>query len=423
MADNEEINPTSPDDENANNPLNDEQEEALKKIMAELEGQKDEETASDEIGESPPEDQAENDPNGLTNEQEEALKKIMAEIEDTSEAPAETEDSATAITAEQEETLNKIVAELQGDAPQDKEEGQNSENIKKDQTEASASDSASEALSLEQEEALQKIMTEIEEKAPADNDSENIEAKSEPDQTSASSPASEDQGKPSESENENVAISEENKTTDNNFEPLDTSDLESELQKIVSEANTETLQKAESKPQTEPAAANTPEESSAKQASLKDSHDEQQTVISEPAKSTPEESKVNVEEAAKEELETASKIPSDQQPSDPSPQTSADPVVKPQKTEPVLPKLESARPVSTTAPRPIKKNYTKKIALFIGAGTAILFLVSVLPLDQQTPAWPNQRDRFRWQESLLYPRVRVFRLSLFVSLGCVLCLK
>lgn len=239
MADNEGTSPTSPEDDTPNKPLSDEQEEALNKIMAELEGseEKKEGTTSAENNSDPTaDDQSEETADGLTNEQEAALQKIMAEIEGTSEDTAEPDgsDPDTSITAEQEETLNKIVTELQDNVPD--EGAEKSDDSQEELPPATDSDEpGAENLNREQEEALQKIMAEIEAKTGQASDSEE-----QPEDSAPEPDAGPDE--PVKSSEPDAGKDEDSKKeakSEATFEGLDLSDFESELQKVVSEANSQ----------------------------------------------------------------------------------------------------------------------------------------------------------------------------------------
>lgn len=225
MTENKGTFPTGPENDKSSNPLSDEQEEALKKIMAELEGKNSAEEASSESKDATEQKQESQTNNGLTDEQEAALQKIMAEIETSTKGAAPTKPSPqnTSITAEQEETLNKIVAELQGSVPLDNEK-------------------VSEDLSQDQEETLKKIMAEIEGGASSKSaDSHDPGQDTDTDSSLSESTAVTADGGIQASATESVKESEKSKSS-GGFEELDLSSFESELQKVVAEANIQSAQ-------------------------------------------------------------------------------------------------------------------------------------------------------------------------------------
>ncbi len=245
MAEKEETCPQTPDD-NGKSPeeLSEEQSGTLDKIMAELEGRTEEDTeaAPDDNRDDGADDQQDNavenqedTANGLTDEQEEALKKIMAEIEGT----PDTEDSSaaeTSITAEQEETLNKIVAELQGD-PESETSESNDQDENPPPVERPSDAPDTDGLTPEQEASLQQIMAEIESKtdegAKSTDEDDPAPPPAEP-ELEAEPPDIDTQEDPPAAES-----SESSSSTDSGFEELDMSDFESELAKVVSEANSQ----------------------------------------------------------------------------------------------------------------------------------------------------------------------------------------
>lgn len=173
-----------PDDEG----LNLEQEEALNKIMAEIQGQDD----ADAPDPQPVQDvEVENasggapsDTEGLDAEQEDALNKIMAEIEGQEDAAPENEATAVdpqpvqdtevnGLDSEQEDALNKIMAEIEGredatpeneatavDPQPDSDTETHDKGHPVEDSDEGLTDN--DGLDAEQEDALNKIMAEIE---------------------------------------------------------------------------------------------------------------------------------------------------------------------------------------------------------------------------------------------------------------------
>jgi hypothetical protein len=234
MANNEYIRPTPPDDDRQKKPSKDEPQKDQNKSNPDLENHKNKEMLSEDSEALSSTNQPEENSDGLTDEQETALQKIMAEIEASSASKSTESTSATSITADQEETLNKIVAELQGDIPDEAPNTSNKNKVEKQsETVQNSDDKTSEDLTPEQEEALQKIMAEIGESSPKDDDTKEDEPES------SAQPSDQPPG----SESEKKAESDENRSSDNgNFEELVPSDFESELQKVVNEANTQSTQ-------------------------------------------------------------------------------------------------------------------------------------------------------------------------------------
>jgi hypothetical protein len=243
MADNEEIRSTPQKDDNSDKPLTDEQEEALSRIMSDLEEDHKKEEAVPNDNETPSSNSLEEkDSDGLTDAQEAALERIMAEIEATSTPKSDEEVPDKSITKDQDEALNKIVAELQGDNSEKESETpeleasdlETSDEMEKEtEIEPDSNETGSEDLTPEQEETLQKIISEIDDSSPQNDDSN----ENDPEKSSQ-------QSNP---EPEKQTETKENTSTDSDSEQLDLSDFESELQKVVAEAKTESVATAEAK--------------------------------------------------------------------------------------------------------------------------------------------------------------------------------
>jgi hypothetical protein len=277
MADNKEISPTPPKDDSSKKPLTDEQEEALSKIMTDLEDHKKEETVPKD-NDIPPSNshQEEEDPNGLSDEQEAALERIMAEIEATSASKPDESISDNSITDDQEETLNRIVAELQGDTSKEESETpelktpdlETSDEMEKESEIKTHSDETiSEDLTPEQEETLQKIISDIDESSPQNDDS-----KGDTPEKSSQSPIP---------EAEKDTETKDNTSSNSGFEQLDLSDFESELQKVVAEAKTESVEEQKSHQTSESDALKkttvTQTDEDTQEKSVKDSKDSKKT--------------------------------------------------------------------------------------------------------------------------------------------------
>lgn len=242
MADNKEISPTPPKDDSSKKPLTGEQEEALSKIMTDLEDHKKEETVPKD-NDTPPSNshQEEEDPNGLSDEQEAALERIMAEIEATSASKPDESISDNSITDDQEEALNRIVAELQGDTSKEESETpklktpdlETSDEMEKESEIKTHSDETiSEDLTPKQEETLQKIISDIDESSPQNDD-----PKGDTPEKSSQTPIPEP---------EKDTETKDNTSSNSGLEQLDLSDFESELQKVVAEAKTESVEEQKS---------------------------------------------------------------------------------------------------------------------------------------------------------------------------------
>jgi hypothetical protein len=234
MANNEYIRPTPPDDDHQKKPFKNEPQEDQNKSSHDLENHKNMDRLSENSEALSSTNQPEENSDGLTDDQEAALQKIMAEIEATSTSKSTESDPTPSITADQEETLNKIVAELQGDIPnEDSDTSKKNKVEKQSETVQNSDDKASEDLTPEQEEALQKIMAEIGDSSTEDDDTKENEPES----------SAQKSDQPSGSESEKEAEAEEDRSSDSdNFEEPALSDFESELQKVVAEANKQSTQ-------------------------------------------------------------------------------------------------------------------------------------------------------------------------------------
>jgi hypothetical protein len=255
-----------------------EQEEALQKIMAELET---EASSAKSAAHGPTVENEKTPSDTLTSEQEAALQKIMAEIEgrDGSSAPSPTapvENPPTGLDNDQEVTLNKIIAELQNTSPpngaNDPAEGKN--------------DPSAEELSSEQEDALKKIMADIEGQQPGEQPNQKIAAKApgQKDEAQALTPAP----RKNKLALADVAASKHDPPSPIPSRGLSTEDFESELQKVVAQANSsEAMEPAVVPPLKKSAAA------SLASSDLRHGNDEDTPEPMPPSESPPIEQKTN----------------------------------------------------------------------------------------------------------------------------------
>jgi len=378
MADNEEIRPTSPKDDSSNKPLTDEQEEALSKIMTDLEDHKKEETVPKENEVPSSKGQEEEDPSGLTDEQEAALERIMAEIEATSTSKSDESIPDNSITKDQEETLNRIVAELQGDTSKEESETpdlKTSDKMEKEsEIDTHSNETISEDLTSEQEETLQKIISEIGDSSPQNDGSK----EDDPEKSSQSSI----------SEPEKNTETNENKSSNSDSEQLDLSDFESELQKVVTEAKTQSVKEQKldhnPKPNTlkKPTATQTDEDIQKKP--VENSKDSKKTapvsIEKVPEETQPEKNNIkksDVDNHPPSEKKIESIIPSELNQDQQKTTIDKPKEVKTEKKEPgeIQTKVKLLERIPTLLFKSNNKLQLKKVIIFSGMAIAILLIM------------------------------------------------